>query len=392
MASAALLLQVGFLYWFAAVAKTHPSWHGEGMAVYYTLSIGLYATPVGQFLLNFPQLLQLMTRATVWIEALGPTLAFLPIGTPRIRIVVVLTFWVFHLVFLNACLDLGAFHYVSAVAWIPFLPSLLWDRLEKRFGPQKTKAHMASPRSEITTVTTAQSARLAEKEWSTERPEAVNDDAAPGRWSWGLILLNTVVGLLLVYVFLWNVRIIDYKFGSQFLPKSLNRIAEVTQVNQGWKMFAPKPFTENGWYVFPGKLKNGKEVDLFLGEPTIGEPIRWEKPEVLVSHLFRNERWRRYLMNLWLRDYSDQRPNYCRYLCREWNRTHTGGEQLSSFKLYYVLEETLPDYIQADPRPFQMIEWQCDEMLEGGSGKLGKTVGGLDTSGRVRNQDTRKQP
>jgi hypothetical protein len=52
----------------------------------------------------------------------------------------------------------------------------------------------------------------------------------------------------------------------------------------------------------------------------------------------------------------------------------------------------LPDYIQADPRPFQMIEWQCDEMLEGGSGKLGKTVGGLDTSGRVRNQDTRKQP
>jgi hypothetical protein len=149
----------------------------------------------------------------------------------------------------------------------------------------------------VATVTTAQSARLAEKEWSTELPEAVNDDVAPGRRAWRPILLNTVVGLLLVYVFLWNVRIIDYKFGSRFLPKSLNRIAEVTQVNQGWKMFAPKPFTENGWYVFPGKLKNGKEVDLFLGDSTIGEPIRWGKPEVLVSNLFPNERWRRYVIS-----------------------------------------------------------------------------------------------
>ena len=132
VASAALLIQVGFLYWFAVASKTDPSWRVDGMAVYYTLSIDLYATPVGQFLLNFPQLLQLMTRVTIWMEALGPTLAFSPIATPFIRSIVTLMFLAFHLVFLNVCLDLGAFHYVSAVAWIPFLPTELWDRLYRR--------------------------------------------------------------------------------------------------------------------------------------------------------------------------------------------------------------------------------------------------------------------
>jgi hypothetical protein len=140
VASAALLLQVGFLYWFAVASKTDPCWREDGMAVYYTLSIDLYATSVGQFLLNFPQLLQLMTWATLWIEALGPTLAFSPVATPNLRLIVVPLFLAFHLVFLNVCLDLGAFHYVSAVAWVPFIPTIFWDKLERRFGRQKRAA------------------------------------------------------------------------------------------------------------------------------------------------------------------------------------------------------------------------------------------------------------
>jgi hypothetical protein len=330
-----------------------------------------------------------MTRATLWIEALGPTLAFSPIATPRIRIYAALTFFAFHLVFLNACLDLGAFHYISAAAWIPFLPTLLWDRLGQRFERQRNSVSTAKPSSEMTTV---QSARLAEKEWGAGQAEAATPEKPRKRLVWVPILLNTAIGLLLVYVFLWNLRAINYQLGSRFLPNSLNRIAQVTHVDQGWGMFAPKPFTQPGWYVFPGKLKNGKEVDLFLGDSTIGKPIRWGKPESLVSHLFPNERWRRYLMNLWARDYSDQRPVYCRFLCREWNRTHTGGEQLSSFKLYYVVEETLPDYIQANPQPMQMIEWRCDERQGGGSGKSSKAAGDLDTSGRASDRDKRKQP
>jgi hypothetical protein len=384
MATVALLLQVGFLYWFAAASKSDPAWHQDGMAIYYTLSIGLYATPFGQFLLNFPQLMQLMTRATLWLEALGPALAFSPVATPFVRSIVVVMFFIFHLVCLNACLDLGAFHYVSAVAWVPFLPTLLWDRLEKRFGRQN-KTTSAETRSGLPTV---QSARLAENEWSAG--PAVKAELQKRRRSpWTPIVLNTVVGFFLIYVFLWNFRALNQRYA---MPKPWRRVAQVTHVDQGWGMFAPKPFTEPGWYVFPGKLKNGKDVDLFLGDSTIGKPINWEKPQVLISSLFKNERWRRYQMNLWARAYSDQRPHYCRYLCREWNRTHTGGEQLASFKLYYMLEETLPNYIQSDPRPVLLIEWKCDDTEDGGSGKPSKSAGDQDASGRANFHDLRKQP
>ena len=383
VASAALLLQVGFLYWFAVASKTDPSWRVDGMAIYYTLSIDLYATPVGQFLLNFPYLLQLMTRITIWIEALGPTLAFSPVATPFVRTVIVPMFFAFHLVFLNMCLDLGAFHYVSAVAWIPFLPTELWDRLYRRLMQRRwntSAAHALRP--------STQGGRLAEQEWAALASSGVASETRKGRWSRQSLVLNAIVGLFLIYVFLWNFRAI----GRDTVPPPFNRIAQITHVDQGWAMFAPKPFTENGWYVFPGKLKNGKDVNLFLGESSVGKPIRWEKPEGYVSHLFRNERWRRYQMNLWARQYTDQRPYYCRFLCREWNQRHTGGEQLSSFKLSYVLAETLPDYIQPTPQPLILIEWDCGSGGSGGTGKTNNTGGILDASGRANEPKKGKQP
>jgi hypothetical protein len=179
----------------------------------------------------------------------------------------------------------------------------------------------------------------------------------PRQDRWKSIILNVFVGLMLLYVFLWNLRSLVFQYKNDkvanvLLPKALNRVAQVTHVDQGWSMFAPKVFTDNGWYVFPGRLKSGKDVDLFLGDSTIGKPILWSKPEGLISHLFPNERWRRYQMNLWARAYSDQRANYCRYLTREWNRTHTEENQLVSFALYYVLEETLPDYVRRTRAPF----------------------------------------
>ena len=63
-----------------------------------------------------------------------------------------------------------------------------------------------------------------------------------------------------------------------------------------------------------------------------------------------------------------------------------------SFKLFYVVEETLPDYIQSDLHPMQMIEWHCDDMQGGGTGKPSKSAGDQDVSGRASDQDKRKQP
>src|SRR5262249_294496 len=66
--TAAYVLQVCIVYWFAAALKIqHPSWWGENTAVYYALNIASFDTPVGKFLLglHWGELLRFLTLATV---------------------------------------------------------------------------------------------------------------------------------------------------------------------------------------------------------------------------------------------------------------------------------------------------------------------------------------
>jgi len=383
--TAALLLQIAFMYWFAVAAKTDESWRISGMAVYYTLSIDLYATPFGQFFLNFPQLLYYATFGTLWLEGLGPTLAFSPVATSFLRTIIAIAFFLFHLVFLNLCLDLGTFHYVAATCWIAFLPTPLWDWLYRKLGIACAAGGNVPLHPVMAPPSLLPAAKeMAEPTWSsgTLAPAA---QAIPlrGAKAWR-IAGNVVPGVLIVYVFLWLIRNVSPVIGTRLLPHSLDRIAQVTHLDQGWAMFAPKPFTDNGWYVFPATLKDGTQFDLMRGEESIGQPVTFEKPKILISHTFKNERWRRYIMNLWATQYSDQRPNYARYLCQEWNRTHTGNRQLLSLELDYMLQETLDNYEQAPVQRVVLLKWNCDESR----GVTEKRAGTLDSSGRANATET----
>lgn len=77
------------------------------------------------------------------------------------------------------------------------------------------------------------------------------------------------------------------------------------------------PLRDDGWFVIPAKLANGKEVDLF--KPG-GGPISYEKP-TFVSRTFKDHRWRRYLMNLLSGVHQDKRLFYGRYVLWEGRKT-----------------------------------------------------------------------
>ena len=68
---------------------------------------------------------------------------------------------------------------------------------------------------------------------------------------------------------------------------------------------------DDGWFVIPAKLANGKEIDLFKAGGG-GGPISFEKP-TFVSRTFKDHRWRRYLMNLLSGAHQDKRLFYGRY-------------------------------------------------------------------------------
>lgn len=130
-ASAGLLLQVMSVYFFSAILKNGVEWMRDYTAVYYALSLDRYATPLGVWLLGFPELLKALTVYVWWLELLGPPLILLApllgvrVGTP-LRALLLLAFMTLHLGFW-LCLELGHFPFVSFASLTSFVGAWFWD-------------------------------------------------------------------------------------------------------------------------------------------------------------------------------------------------------------------------------------------------------------------------
>ncbi len=283
--TAALLLQVCFIYWFSALLKTDASWRQDGTAVWYALSNELFATSTGKYLLQFPFLLKISTFATLYLEAFGPFLAFSPIWTGPVRTVTAIVFILFHLMALNLTMELGIFPYVCAVAWMVFLPGWFWERI---LGSNHIPAIG----------------------WKASR------------------LSNGLAIFFLIYVLLWNIQGLNVPL----LSPQLNAIGPLVRIDQYWNMFAPYPLRDDGWFVIPAKLRNGNEVDLF----TDGGPVSWQHPE-LCSTLFKNDRWKSFMMNLVFDENNAVNlSSFASYLCERWNKTHPYEQNLVTFEIIFM--------------------------------------------------------
>lgn len=329
-ATAGLLLQVCFLYFFTGILKSHPSWRHDGTAVYLALSIDQFTTPFGKLLLPYHDLLEFMTYATLGLEILGPYVAILTYRIPLARTITCFIFMGFH-IGLGLCLELGIFPAICIVAWMAFLPSGFWDFLAKR--KKLTDFFKLHPNLN----------GIVEK--LNLRPIRIKS-------SWEMELY---AGFFIVYILLWNIRTCDFNRFSRYFPTSLNWIGELTRVDQYWSLFAPYPTKEHGWYVIPAKLADGTTIDIFSGKP-----LTWEKP-TLVSATYRNERWRKYLMNIAMISHSRYRQHYARYLCRDWNRNHQGGAQVKSFEIFFVQEVAMDDYRVSEPSRLNLWNHNCTD-------------------------------
>ncbi|MFA5933897.1 MAG: HTTM domain-containing protein [Candidatus Paceibacterota bacterium] len=162
---------------------------------------------------------------------------------------------------------------------------------------------------------------------------------------------KAVIVFLTIYIILWNLDTLPTK--NKFIPESWKWIAWTTRLDQKFDMFAPSPSTEDGWYVMPGYLKNGSEINIYTGKP-----VTYEKP-YLVAWTYKNQRWQKYLMNLYSENNKNYRLAYGQYLCREWNGSHKDSEQVNDFKIIYMLEPTLPDYQTPTITPTTIWEHRC---------------------------------
>ena len=146
-------------------------------------------------------------------------------------------------------------------------------------------------------------------------------------------IIEVCAGLLIFWVLLYNISAYDKIQWT--IPTSLQWIAPATGTYQNWRLFAPYPNREDGWYVMPATLRDGNTIDLWRQT----SPVSWDKPDQ-VRHDHKNNRWVKYMNNLWIARNEHHRLHFGRYLCRNWNSQHQGDDVLETFSIIYILEKT----------------------------------------------------
>lgn len=316
----AVLLQVCFLYFFTGLLKNGKEWLPEGTAIYYALNIDQFTTHFGLFLLKFPLLLKFLTYFVIIYWFVGVLSLLIPFAFPYVRMIAILIFISLQSG-MSLSLHLGLFPLIAIVAMFPLIPSEFWNFFNRQFF------------------------------WQHWRKKFINREGNDFDFSniWKIIMA-LVGAFFILYIFVWNLTTL----GLFNMPSEVEAIGYLTRVDQKWDMFAPYPLKDDGWYVIPGALANGKQIDLFRGD----EKINWEKPE-FVAELYKNQRWRKYMMNIWQKRYSYAREPFADYLCREWNAEHFGSERLQKLEIVFMREDTLPDYQYSEPVKIILLEYEC---------------------------------
>jgi predicted DCC family thiol-disulfide oxidoreductase YuxK len=414
-ASVALLLQVIYVYWFAVLLKSAPEWRHEGTAVWYAFSLEQLQTPVTRIFLQAPTFLKFLTFFVLAEEALAPVMLLFPV--PMVRAVGVLFLAAMQLGFFStlrvglfpqlACVALIPF--LPGFFWDRGEQRRDKTRITIYYdgGCDFCRKSVHILREFLLPLDTpfiaAQDSPATHEEMRRENSWIVVDGAgrhyrtdalatmfAHSRLPWMARLLRVAsiqrigdvfyqrvertrpmlsrwmtpiryrplslrhskltqifVVLMIVFVTWENLWTWNERFR---IPESLQWPATLLRVDQRWDMFSPMPARYDGWFVVPGQLANGKYVDIFRN----GEEVSFaRRPASEVAAQYKNERWRKFLMDISRNNDQRYLSFYADYLCRDWNRGKKSSDPdfLRSLEIIFVGHKTAPP--GATPMPYE---------------------------------------
>lgn len=166
---------------------------------------------------------------------------------------------------------------------------------------------------------------------------------------------NILAVFFIWYILLWNLGTIPNSKIS-LLPEYVP-IGRVLHIDQEWNMFAPYPLKDDGWYIVPGTLSDGTNVDLFRD----GKPVSWNKPAWIAIE-YKNSRWIKYFFNLYQPGFVKYRRYYAEYLCRAWNTSHIDPKRkLINLQIIYMLEKTPLPGERTSIKKISLLKHFCKE-------------------------------
>lgn len=295
-ATAAIMLQLAFIYFFSGIAKLSGDW--SGTALVQSLNLEMYVKGNWSWLLEQASLLNIMAMGILVVEIAGPILLFVPRFNQFWRGMMMALMCLMHLL-IWISMSIGIFSIIAMVTWLVFIPGEVWNRLLGRPNPMKRKR------------TRRRSSR---------------------RSSWKQGKQYVCAGLLL-FVALLN---LDKTKLGQFLPRQLNSLATTLMIQQEFKMFASPP-TSSPWPQYVSTLKDGQVVELFRDNGGFVD----EKPQSVYRYM-KSQFWRRYHFNLIDAQpadgetppiYHQLRKRLLDVQVEKWNRRHEKSEQVATAEL-----------------------------------------------------------
>jgi hypothetical protein len=260
-----LQLQIAFIYLVSCLAKTGPGWR-DGSAILRALQVSDWDRGLAPVLIALPALTTVLTFATLAIEGLFPLLVFSPWRPRACRIAALAGGAGLHIgIFLT--MSVGVFSQVMLLSYLAFWPGADGREPLVPLG-RRQRLLVAAMGAQLALIIAAQVGNAAEHR----------------------------------------------------LPRPLLGELTALGLGQDWRMFSPDtPRYEIRWRA-PGKLADGRTVDLIPAlAPGLGE-----------HRGFRYSRWLRLRNAL-----GNQPPELIqavgRYLCRRWNGERTPA--LLSFEL-----------------------------------------------------------
>ncbi len=137
-------------------------------------------------------------------------------------------------------------------------------------------------------------------------------------------------------------------------PRFFDPLYRGLRLEQNWSMFAPYPQKNDGWFIQPGVLSNGKLVNISADK--IKLPTA-ERPES--SEQFKSYRWRKYMNFLWLKRNAKYRKSYGAWVCRDWNSRHEKSEQLLAFNMYFIKDRTVAPGRKSRQSTHRLLRYHC---------------------------------
>ena len=262
VASAAILLQVAYVYFFSGLAKWNTYWL-SGVAMEYAMNLEMYVKPNGAWLGQNTEWLQVITLLTLAAEVAGPVLMFVPRCSGFFRGCLMAVFWMLHLgIWLT--MSIGIFSAVAMLAWVVFVPTEAWRSL------------LGKP---------------AIDHGSKTAPLRGTNHRA----------LNGIAAVFLMYITLQNVFFTFLPLeGGVDKPRTvigtvaakIEWFGRVTMTVQQFRMFDTPPLFDP-WYEYGANLSDGRQADLFTNQIVSHS----QRPQSVYDWM-QNQYWRRIHWNL----------------------------------------------------------------------------------------------